>query len=365
MRFGLLAAVTLLAACAAAPRPPCNPTPEPGTLGSICGFENPEDVEAVPQAGLVLVSNMRPLGAGPPGGKLMALNVRGTTPRQLWPANGDVREPLIGDPTCTTPPADDTFSPHGINSIPSGVPGVVHVAVVHHGSRESIELFALLGSGDDAVLVWRGCVPYPPGVAGNDVAFAPDGELVASNFQPTFKGFRGAYYMMKGGLGLRTGDVIAWHAERGWRRLAGTAAPQPNGVAVSDDGNTVYYAQAGWGRVAALPRDGDPDGTALRSVKLPGHPDNLAWSPRGTLLVGVHTSGAKPLLCIFGRLPCRASWALVEIDPRTLEATERFRHDGDVVGAVASAAEIDGCTYFGSVFDDRIGVRCEPERKPE
>jgi hypothetical protein len=333
-------------------------------LGTVCGFENPEDVEAVPAAGLVLVSEMRPLIAGAGGGRLDALPIGGRAARRLWPADGAVRAPLLGDPACTAPPPDDAFAPHGITSRPTESPGTIRVAVVHHRVRESIELFDLEGTGTTARLVWRGCVPLPAGTRGNDVALAPDGEIVASNWVPSLEGLSGIWSLAKGGAGGTTGDVMAWRAGRGWRHLPGTTAAHPNGVAVSPDGATVYYAEAGASRVVAVPRDGAATDGARRQGAVPGSPDNLAWSPRGTLLVGTHTAGAKPVLCMLGRTPCRASWSLVEVDPATLAARETFHHDGTVVGAVASATEIDGCTYFGSVFDDRIGVRCEERRAP-
>jgi hypothetical protein len=354
----LLALAAVVAGCAGAPRPPCDPAPPPGTLGTVCGFENPEDVEAVPQAGVVLVSNTRSLGGGPGGGFLMALPRGDTAPYRVWPREDAVLTPLLGDAACTTPPPADAFAPHGVASMATDTPGVVRVAVVHHVARESIELFDLVGSGREVRLAWRGCVPLPPDTVGNDVAFAPDGEIVTGNYQPTLAPPRSLYYMVKSGLGMATGDVMLWRPDRGWRHVPGTAAAAPNGVAVSADGASLYYAEMGRSRVVRVPRAGLRPGEAPRTVGVGSRPDNLAWSPRGTLLVGVHTGAAGPLPCLLGRRPCRSSWKVAEIDPATLTTRDVFADDGTVVGAVASATELDGCTYFGAVFDDRIGVLC-------
>ena len=62
------------------------------------------------------------------------------------------------------------------------------------------------------------------------------------------------------------------------------------------------------------------------------------------------------LLCRWRRGPCRTAWALLEIAPDFSGARELLRHDGAVVGAAASAAEVDGRFYIGAVFDDRIGL---------
>ena len=145
---------------------------------------------------------------------------------------------------------------------------------------------------------------------------------------------------------------MGWDRENGWRHVPGTEAPLPNGVAVSRDGGIIFYSESGAKEIARVSRaGGSPARTAVR-----GNPDNLAWSSRGTLLVGSHTDGPALLTCVLGRRPCPTGWSLLEIDPRTLIVTELLHHDGSVIGAVASATEIDGRFYLGSVFGDRIGV---------
>jgi hypothetical protein len=354
-----------------APRGACVPTPPPGVVGSICGFANPEDVEAIPAAGILLVSNMRPPGAVN-GGFLAALLLdtatqTGTVPRHLWPtghAPDDVGvgpgHPPAGDPECVAPPAPDIFAPHGITSAPTETAGVIRVAAVGHGGRQAIELFDLSGSGQSARLTWRGCVPLPRETCGNDVSLAPDGEIIVSNYMPTMQGLRGLYYTLKGGLGYNTGDVMGWRRGAGWRHINGTAAPSPNGVLISRDGAYVFYSETGSGRVSRVPRAGLAAGQRPESVSIGGNPDNLSLSPRGMILATTHTDGAAFLACAFGRLPCRTGWSIFEIDPTTLRAKQLLHHDGSAVGAVASVAEIDGRFYFGAVFDDRIGVWQRP-----
>ena len=312
-------------------------------------------MEAIPAAGILLVSEMRPLvGGGAGGGAIVAITGPDAQPRRLFPPGRESREPLVGDPACTTPPPDGAFAPHGITSAPTGTPGVFRIAAVGHRYREAIELFDLAGEREHATLAWRGCVPMPPGTVGNDLAIAPDGEIVVSNFQPSMEGFWLLYYNALGGLGVNTGDVLAWQPGRGWRHIPGSAARTPNGIAVSRDGTTVFVAETAAGRVAVLPRAG---GT-VRRVPVVGSPDNLAWTARGTLVSGSHRLSPRMLACLFGRTPCRSPWSLVEVDPATFQTRELLRHEGEVVGAVASAAEFGGCTYLGAVFDDRIGVVC-------
>jgi len=352
-----LLVVTLALGCGDGSRGVCEPTPPLGRLGTICGFTNPEDIEAVPAAGLLIVSEMR--GRDGAGGSLVALVPPLTAPRPLWPTGDAAHDvgtaPPAGDPACTSPPPSDRFSPHGVASVQTPVRGLVHVAVIGHDAREAVELFDLVGTGNLARLTWRGCIPLPPDVAGNDVALTLAGEVVVSNYQPTMRGLRGAYHTVRSGLGRPTGDVIVWRPGEGWRHVPGTSAAGANGVAVSPDGQMLFYAETGAGRVVRVPFAGLEAGAAPVVADTGGHPDNLSWSTRKTLLAGVHTSGAGMLKCLITS-PCRSPWSILEIDPATMATSVLLQHDGALVGAIASVAELDGRFYFGAVFGDRIGV---------
>ena len=372
----LLALLSLLfASCASVPRGLCNPDPSEGTVGSICGFKNPEDIEAIPSAGILLVSNMRHCKSG---GKLLAMPLeqdKGKAARtwQLWPpetkTDAEVADPA-GHPDCRKPP--DPFSPHGIASTGTDVPGIVRVAAVVHDTREAIELYDLAGIGDEATLVWRGCIPLPAGMTANDVRFAPDGEIVATFYQPVMKGLKGTYYTLASTLGVKTGHVIAWKEGRDWRDVKGTEVAGPNGLVVRD--GSVIFSASGTGEVCSVPLASMTDGENLKCTKICGHPDNLTLSPRGTILAATHTDAFALLICRLsqppctngsqtpeiGQPPCRSGWSIFEIDPATLKVTPLLHHDGIAVGAVSSVAEHKGRFYFGAIFDDRIGV-WEPE----
>jgi len=320
----------------------------------------------VPLAGIVLVSQLHSFVGDEPG-SIAAVDIASAASgeprvRRLWPTGDATRDvgvdadrPPVGDPGCTEPPPADRFAPHGIHASPTDTPGIIRVAVVAHGFREAVELFHLIGTGDAARLVWRGCAPFAPRVSGNDVTIARDGSLIASNYQPTMGGAGGLYWMIVGGLGFDTGDVLSWGGGEGWRSIPGTAAANPNGVAVSPDGSTVFYVETGGGRIDRVPRAGIPGGKPDRA-HLPGAPDNVSWSSRGTLLVASHASAGAFLRCAFSGPPCHAPWLLLEVDPATLVAKPLLESDGRAVGAVASATEVEGRYYFGAVFGDRIGV---------
>ncbi|MCA9772153.1 MAG: hypothetical protein KC466_07070, partial [Myxococcales bacterium] len=265
--------------------------------------------------------------------------------------------PPVGDPTCKTAPNPDLFSPHGIDIRPGPRPHLWQVAVVAHGQREAIELFVLSGPGRQALLVWQGCIPFPEGIAGNDVTFAPDGGIVATNYQPTMEGLRGIWYSLKGGVLKRpTGDVLTWRPETGWRHVPGTAGAGPNGVAVTPDGKWIVYAESGSGPIRRVPFAGLAEGETPRTIETGGHPDNFSWTARGTLLNAVHTSSWAFTKCVFGQRPCRSGWSVIEIDPEAMTSKTLFSDDGATVGAVTAATEIAGRTYLAAIMSDRIGV---------
>ncbi|MEW6270136.1 MAG: SMP-30/gluconolactonase/LRE family protein [Thermodesulfobacteriota bacterium] len=249
----LLAAA--LAACASAPRGPCN---QAQPLGSVCGFDNPEDVAYSAASELLVVSQFRMLGRG---GSLAGLTPGADAPRALWPSPDAVVEAdgSLGETGCAAPdPA--LFHPHGIF-----VDARNDLYVVNHGGRESIEMFSIRGSGGAATLAWRGCIVLPDGAAGNDVAVGPDGSIVVSNYLPAVDSVWGN---VKIGLGMRTGDVIRWRRDGGWAHVPNTGASAANGVALSFDGETLFYAETGASRLVRIRLDGsDRSEVGYRAVR--------------------------------------------------------------------------------------------------
>ena len=339
-------------------RTACGPPAAPGQVGSVCGFHNPEDLEYVRRPDLVVVSNMRFGGVlGEEGGFLAAFEPGlDAVAFRLWPREGDpepAADPNLGDPECTGAPNAGAFYPHGLSSR-SDLDRTLLYVVGHAGdagSREAIEIFEVLGRGADARLVWKACIPTPGHIAANDVAVSADGEmLVASNFQPDHS-IRHTF--AAGLLGSKTGNVITWTRSDGWKVVPGSESKMANGVAFARRGETVLYAETMSGSVHRRPLG---EGGGAIEVSVGGNPDNFTQTPRGTLLLATHTGGAAFMLCRFGRSPCTTSWEVYEIDPETLATHKVIEHDGSVVGAVATALEVDGIVYLGSVFDDRVGM---------
>jgi len=352
----LMAALTfcvISAGCLSGPaRPPCEPD---GQVGSICGFRNPEDLEFVRSARLIVVSNMRMDAHGSKGGFLSGFLPASKAIVRLWPDTGGTPaepEPALGNASCNEPPDAESFYPHGIASSRQGDRLLLYV-VAHRGKlggREAIEVFEIRGMGTGTSLVWKACIPTDGGVQANDLAVAPDGTVVAANYQPDGSLLNTLSSAL---LGTKTGDIMRWRSGEGWHHLAGTDAAMANGVALSTDGKMLFYTETMSGTLYRRPLE---SGAGTVTVEIGGNPDNITWTGRGTLLVATHTAGAAFLLCSLGREPCKTSWEVVEVDPDTMAAKPIFSHNGEQVGAVATALEVGRTLYLGSVFDDRVGI---------
>jgi hypothetical protein len=216
-----------------------------------------------------------------------------------------------------------------------------------------VELFALRSAGEAATLRWKGCLPLPANATGNDVWLDEDGGLWLTNYQPAQGGLRGFYYTIVGGLGRPTGEVLRWRASH-WESVPGTRGANPNGLVLLPGDAALAVAFTGAGSVGLRPLG--PGGGPARDIQVGGHPDNLSLSSRATLLVVVHSSGLASLRCRLGVRPCASPGKLIEIDPATGVASQRFSHDGNGIGGLASVAQVGDRFYFGAVYDDRIGV---------
>jgi hypothetical protein len=376
---GTLLGVALLSASAALgawgyarrdepPVQPCTFPTSPGELGAICGFRNPEDVEAVREHGALLISEE---GLG---GRILALRPGDPSagPRVVWPSGKMKPSATGGDAACQPPDDPDAMSPHGLSVRESVSPKEpARVALVLHQFRDGVVTDALqffdVVDGDPIELRWTGCVPFPDDAIGNDVAWLPDGSLVATNYAPRGTPADLSRAILRGALGFDTGDVLHWSKDRGWTHVPGTESAIPNGIAVAADGRTFYFADAGNRRVAVVPlalldhASGTVAAAGIERIDVGGAPDNLSVTASGTVLATVATlAGDLPVLCGIGGRRCRGGWAVWEVDPAARSATEILADDGRRLATATSALEVGNLLYVGSMADDRLGVYRKP-----
>src|SRR5439155_7325042 len=171
---------TLLAAAMAISTPvaaqaACDPA---AGLTFICGLTNAEDLVQVPGTPWIVASG---LAEGEHAqGHIYLVNAHDRTVQVLLP--GHVSRQDTGTfGACPGAPDETRFSAHGLSlRVGSGSEHTLYV--VHHGERESVEVFKLKAGAAAPALTWVGCVLYPAGVLGNGVAALPGDAFAASDF---------------------------------------------------------------------------------------------------------------------------------------------------------------------------------------
>jgi hypothetical protein len=332
-----LSAAFALPQGAAVPRPVgCNPA---GSVQFICGLVGPEDLVAVPGSNWVIAS-----GDAAPGA-ITLVNVRDQTTTALYPsANIKQRFDAKTYQSCPgpiDPEEKDKFRAHGL-FLRSGRNSIHTLYVVHHGNRESIEVFELDGRSKAPGLIWIGCAVAPDPVGLNSVVALPEGGFAATNFQPRGAA-RGRANMQ---AGEKNGELWEWHPASGWKIVPGSEASGANGIEISKDGKWFYMA--GWGTqtfirfsrgATPVKRDEIPVGFRL---------DNLRWAPDGSLL------GAGQEIPAAGGFGMAISH-VIKIEPSTLKVQELIRYPyNDAFNFSTVAIQIGREIWVGSVRGDRI-----------
>jgi len=321
----------------------------------LCGFQNPEDLATAPGGEWIVVSQFaRRVGselASP--GSLLALRPRDGERRVLYPLSGSATAspaPGVGSPDCSGPPDAARFSPHGIDLADAGG-GEARLLVVNHGGREAIEWFRLRVAPEGPSASWEGCVPLPEDAQANDVAALPDGGLVTTKMFPRAPG---TVTMLRLALGANTGGLLEWGPSTGWRPVPESEGSGPNGVAVSPDGQTLFFAAWGASKLVRLGRDG----SGRQELALPHHPDNLSWSADGKLLVAGQIG---PLLWIISACQklssgtCPIPFSVLRVDPGSLAFERLYQEDpARLSGAASVALDHDGALWIGTFAGDRI-----------
>lgn len=323
----------------------CDPI---GKATFICGLESPEDLVAVPGSDWIVVSGYEGTGA------LNLANARNGTIVQVLPTTAlRVKPDPKNYPGCAGPPnvADNTkFSAHGLN-VRAGTNRVHTLYVVHHGFRESIEVFELDARPAVPTVTWTGCVVAPARAGLNGVAPLPGDGFVATNPYPF--GDTGAARKLAQS-GQNSGDILEWHATSGWTVIPGSQAPAPNGVEVSEKGDWLYVNMWPVKKMMRLSRGQTPIKRDV--IDVPFHPDNIRWHTDGTLIAGGHYAPNIPRAVECLRVQCHdAASRAARIDPQTMRLKEivNFPSNAFFFGAT-SAMQVGKEIWIGSVRGDRV-----------
>ncbi len=344
----LVLVAPLLLACGGEPRVLTDCSPADGVT-PICGFENPEDLARLPGGSWIVVSQSSGSGGG--SGSLVAFRVADGRKLTLFPDPDALssESPTWGSSDCPGPPDPSRFNPHGVD-----VDLRSHrLAVVNHG-REAIELFEMGHSPRGPAVVWRGCSPVPEDVWANDVALLPDGGFVVTRMMAA-SGLSRLVSILRLIGGFRTGHLLEWHRDDGWRDVPDSEGHAPNGVVVSSDGREIYFAEWTGRRLVRLRRDED-GGVERDQVELPHHPDNITWTRAGLLLVTGQIGSIGELLECGGTEDgtCALPFSVLLVEPSTLAQTLILEHPATAQGAGSVALEVGDEIFIGTLDGDRL-----------
>lgn len=321
---------------AAAPKAAgCDPL---GNVRFVCDQIAPEDLVVVPGSAWVIASGMAANGAI----RLISLKDRTTTvlfptatPRERFD-----RKTYNSCPGPIDAAEKERFRAHGLYLRSAGNQRST-LFVVHHGDRESIEVFEFDARARPPTLTWTGCAVAPDPIGLNSVVGLPDGGFITSNFSP-----RGTDAAARGRMmaGETNGELWEWHSDGGWKKVPGSEAAGPNGIEISSDGRWLYVG--GWGSQSFIRLSRGQTPAARETVNVGFRVDNIRWAPDGTLLAAGQG----------GVAPTQTS-NVARVDPKTLKFEELLRYpNNDSFGFGTVAVQIGAELWVGSVRGDRIAI---------
>jgi hypothetical protein len=336
----LALSVIFLLPAALAAQTPANCAPS-GNIQYVCGQEAPEDLVLIPGTDWVLASSY-----GGNGG-IRLISVRDKTSSVAYPSvNSKDRFDRKTYDMCPGPPeeADKAkFTTHGL-ALHVGRNSSSTLYAVHHGKRESIEVFDVDSRGKIPVLTWIGCAVAADPVGLNSVIGLNDGGFIATNFLERGANANAARTKMM--AGENNGELWEWHTGKGWTKVPGSEAAGANGIEISKDGKWLYVAAWGSQSFFRLSRGQIP--VKRDVIPLGFRVDNIRFAPDGSIYAagqGQQTSN------------------VVRIDPNTLKITELINQPNNQQFASGTVAvQIGKELWVGSFRGDRIAIFPAPAK---
>ena len=287
------------------------------------------------------------------GGHIYLVNRQDRSLQVLLPGHVVYRQDSATFGACPGAPDETKFSAHGL-SLRAGPASEATLYVVHHGERESVEVFTLTAGPAAPSLTWVGCVLYPAGVFTNGVAALPDGAFAATIFLRTDD----PKAAEKLTAGQPEGGVLIWRPKTGWEDVPGAAAsPRTMALPPRRMASSSSWRERGTRPWSACRSTAQQESRAV--IKTGFHTDNLRWGSDGFLYAaGARDSVANLFACAPNTTRrCTNPFSVLRIDPVTLQTREVVHHSGTPsFGAASTALRIGNEYWFATPHGDRIAI---------
>jgi len=309
-------------------------------------IDNAEDLALLPGGQWVIASSMA--GGEKTHGALMLVSAR-TALAEPLDINTIAAKKAVNAP-CAAPVAPERFLPHGI-ALWAGPNNTLRLYVVHHGVRESVEVFDVSMAGEKPALEWAGCLELPENSSGNGVAVSREGAVFVANMGPP------PDFDNPGPI--TPGAIIRWDEDTGWRDIANSAILAPNGILVSQDGRQIYVASWSTGNLVRIDRHAG--GNTRKDVPLGFLPDNLRWTAGGTILITGHLADAQSVqdCYVSANTVCATPSIISEVGPNTLKT---LRSIPVSIGLATVAIEVGDELWVGTARGPTIEQIDRPDR---
>jgi hypothetical protein len=344
----LLASTMIMGFAVSAPVRAAESCNDIGKAKFACVSGNAEDLVALPGSDWLVVS-----------GTLRAVNVKDHTEVNLFPTEAKWDKTLYG--ACPGPltgkEADEKkIRAHGIN-VREGKNGIHTLYDVHHGERESIEVFEINVNGKTPTSAWIGCVVAAPDAGFNGLAVLPDNGLAVTSFTRRsaggFRGEKGKATRARLAAGEDVSEIWEWHpGDKEWKIIPGSQGPGLNGLEASKDGKYLYAS--GWanGQIIRYTRgQTPPERKVIATVNF--HPDNMRWQKDGTLVTAGQNGSVDEVLeeCLANARCTKTASSAAIIDPNTGKVREVFTNypSNDQFDLATSALIANGELWVGSI----------------
>jgi len=316
----------------------CAESPRGETPKYIDGLNRPEDLLNIPQTPWIIASGM-----GRPG-SIYSIHAQNKFWKKLsigFSKSNAVTNQLYKD--CPAPLDVEQFSPHGINMRFDKDQGTLYV--VNHGRGETIEIFSMTIDLQGPAITWIGCIIVPEKNSPNSITPLPDGGLAITSIRdPSDKESKKKHLN-----GEKTGKILEWHFNEGWKIFPGSELSGNNGIEISPDGRWYYIAEWSGRALSRLSRN--QNSPQKETVNVNFMPDNIRWSDDGYLIIAGHgPTAAEYFNCRKESIPCSLDSTIVEVDPKTLEVRTLREMPGDEKFGTASVAIKVGNEVFVSSF---------------